>query len=81
MNEEKIREIVEKVIAENMPNKDEITQKAIEAVKESEKKENDKPWLIKKRRNLLCWSYKRWRNKSFGKKKFTRIQERDCKVY
>ena len=48
MNEEKIREIVEKVIAENMPNKDEITQKAIEAVKESEKKENDKPWLIKK---------------------------------
>lgn len=48
MNEAKIREIVEKVLAENMPNKDEITKKAIEAVKEAEKKENDKPWLIKK---------------------------------
>lgn len=48
MNEAKIREIVEKVISDNMPNKDEITQKAIEAVKEAEKKENDKPWLIKK---------------------------------
>ena len=48
MNEEKIREIVEKVIADNMPNKDEITKKAIEAMKEAEKKENDKPWLIKK---------------------------------
>lgn len=48
MNEEKIREIVEKVIADNIPNKDEITKKAIEAVKEAEKKENEKPWLIKK---------------------------------
>ena len=48
MNEEKIREIVEKVIADNMPNKDEITKKAIEAVKEADKKENDNPWLIKK---------------------------------
>ena len=48
MNEEKIREIVEKVITKNMPNKDEITQKVIEAVKEAERKENDKPWLIKK---------------------------------
>lgn len=47
MNEAKIREIVEKVIAENMPNNDEITKKVIEAVKEVEKKENDKPWLIK----------------------------------
>ena len=48
MNEEKIREIVEKVIAENMPNKDEITQKAIEAVKEAKKRETDRLWLIKK---------------------------------
>lgn len=48
MNEEKIKEIVEKVIADSIPNKDEITQKAIEAVKEAEGKENDKPWLIKK---------------------------------
>lgn len=48
MNEEKIKEIVEKVLADNMPNKDEITKKVIEAVKEAEKKENDKPWLIKK---------------------------------
>lgn len=48
MNEEKIREIVEKVVSDNMPSKEEITQKAIEAVKEAEKKENDKPWLIKK---------------------------------
>lgn len=47
MNEEKIKEIVEKVISDNMPNKDEITQKAIEAVKGAVKKENDKPWLIK----------------------------------
>lgn len=48
MNEAKIREIIEKVISDNMPNKDKITKKAIEAVKEAEKKENDKPWLIKK---------------------------------
>lgn len=46
MNEAKIREIVEKVISDNMPNKEEITQKAIEAVKEAEK--NSKLWLIKK---------------------------------
>ena len=53
MNEEKIREIVKKVIAENMPNKDDIIKKAIEAVKEAEKKENDKPWLIKKGEEYL----------------------------
>lgn len=53
MNEEKIREIVEKVLADNMPNKDEIMKKAIEAVKEAEKKENDKPWLIKKGEEYL----------------------------
>lgn len=44
MDEAEIRKIVEKVIADNMMSKDEITKKVIEAIKAKD----DKPWLIKK---------------------------------